>query len=326
MTTTAITGATGFVGGALTRELAQRGHDVVALARPGSDRSWLADVTVNWVTGDVSEPDGIPAAFLEADQVIHAAGMLGQHGVAEAAYYALHVGGVRNLLEAVRRSGRPSRVLLVSSPGVLGPISGQAAGEDAPLAPSNPYERSKAAAEQLAIGYGREGIDLVIGRPEFIYGPGDQHVLGLFRAIQKGTFFYVGGGVHFCHPTYIDDAVDGLLRCLQHGRSSEIYHIAGPRAVTFRELAETVAASLGVAPPRLSLPRPVAWLGAAVLEAASSVSGRRPPLTRTGVAFFSEDRRFSIEKAGREMGYRPEYELPRGVAETVSWYRQKGLL
>jgi nucleoside-diphosphate-sugar epimerase len=326
MTTTAITGATGFVGSALARALVQQGHDVVALTRAGSNRSRLGDVKVAWIPGDVTEAAGIPEEFLKADQVIHAAGMLGQAGVPEAAYHHLHAGGTLNVLEAVRTSGHAMRVLLVSSPGVLGPIGVEAADENQPLAPSNPYERSKAEAEQVARKYAEAGLDVVIGRPEFIYGPGDKHVLGLFRAIQKGTFFYTDRGRHFCHPTFIDDAVDGLVRVLQNGRAGEVYHIAGPRPVTFRELGETVAAALGVAAPRLSLPRPMAWLGAAALEAVGQVSRRQPPLTRTGVAFFSEDRRFSIEKARRELGYEPQYDLARGVVETVAWYREEGLL
>jgi nucleoside-diphosphate-sugar epimerase len=201
-----------------------------------------------------------------------------------------------------------------------------AADETAPLAPSNRYERSKAAAEGVAQTFIHHGRSVIIARPEFIYGPGDKHVLGLFKAIQSGTFFYVSGGGNSCHPTYIDDAVDGLLRCLQQGTPGETYHIAGPRPVTFRELGETIAAALGVRAPRLSLPKIVAWAGAGILEAAAHLVGREPPLSRSGVAFFSQDRRFSWEKARISLAYHARFSLAAGVGLTVAWYREQGLL
>jgi UDP-glucose 4-epimerase len=144
--------------------------------------------------------------------------------------------------------------------------------------------------------------------------------------VQRGLFFYVGNGRSVCHPTYIADAVDGLLRCLAQGRAGEIYHITGSHPVTFRELGETIAAAAGVRSPWLAVPKPLAWLGALALEGVAGLLGRTPPLSRTGIAFFSENRRFSWQKAQRELGYMPQFDLAAGVAETVAWYRQQGLL
>lgn len=326
MTNVVITGATGFVGRSLARALtAEDGIKVYGLARPSSNRQRLAPLPITWIEGDVTIPANLNDVFKTADWVIHAAGMLGQAGVPEAAYHKLHVEGTRHVLAAAMASGRP-RVLYVSSPGVLGPIRGEAAGETAPLAPSNPYERSKAAAEQVAQQFAAAGLPVVIARPEFIYGPGDLHVLGLFRAVQHGTFFYVGSGRCTCHPTFIEDAIEGMIRCLRNGRCGEIYHITGPRPVTFRELATTIAAALHVRPPWLTVPRPLAWLGAATLERLAYIIGREPPLSRTGVAFFSENRRFSWQKAHRQLGYRPRFDLETGIQKTVDWYQKEGLL
>lgn len=323
MTTVAITGATGFLGGALARALVTQGASIIALARQGSDRTALADLDVTWVTGDITDPASLQNAFAGADWLVHAAGMLGQAGVPEEMYQHLHVQGTANVLA---EAGHCRRVLHISSPGVLGPIAGPPADETVALAPSNPYERSKAQSETLALEAARNGLPLIVARPEFVYGPGDRHVLGLFQAIQRGRFFYIAGGRHTCHPTFVKDVVDGLLRCLRSGRPGEIYHLTGPRPVTFRELGQVLAAELGAAPPRWSLPRPLAWLGAAALEVAGGLLGFRPPLSRTGVAFFSEDRRFSWEKAHRELGYQPAFDLSAGIAHTVAWYRQQGWL
>lgn len=320
-----VTGATGFVGGALVRALLDEGHEVVGVKRPSSSPPTLQSPNLTWVTGDIIDPASLHGVFDGADWLVHAAGMLGQAGVPERAYFELHEQGANNVLTEAKKAG-VGRVLYVSSPGVLGPISGPPADETAPLAPSNPYERSKAAAEQVAQTYAGAGLPLIIARPEFIYGPTDLHVLGLFRAVRDGRFFTINGGHHTCHPTYIDDAVTGLLLALQNGRSGQIYHITGPKPVTFRELGQTLAAALGVPAPRLNLPRGLAWLGAAGLELGLGLINKPPPLSRTGVAFFSEDRRFSWQKAHHELGYTPQFDLERGAVETVAWYRENGLI
>lgn len=321
----AVTGATGFVGGALVRALLAQGHTVVALARPSSQRAQLAHLDIVWETGDVTDRDSLRGKFAGVDWLIHAAGMLGAAGVPERAYHQLHEQGTNNVL-AEAETAVIKRILYVSSPGVLGPISGSPAEETAVLAPSNPYERSKAAAEQVAQVYAKAGLPVIIARPEFIYGPGDTHVLGLFQAVGDGKFFYIDGGKHLCHPTFIEDAAAGMLLALEKGRFGEIYHITGPEAVTFREFGETIAAELGVAPPKLSLPKPVALWGALGLEMLGKVAGKRPPLSRTGVAFFSETRSFSWQKAQAELGYTPQFDLKSGIAETVAWYRENDLL
>lgn len=320
-----VTGATGFVGGALVRALVARGDEVTAVARPSADRTVLADVPVRWVTGDVTQPDSLAGQFAGADALIHAAGMLGQAGVHEAAYTQLNVEGTRYVLAEAARVGI-GRVVHVGSPGVLGPIVGPPATEEAPLAPSNVYERSKAEAERIVLKAAEAGLPVVIVRPEFVYGVGDLHVLGLFRTVQRGLFFYVNGGRALCHPTYIGDAVAGTLLALDSGRVGQIYHLCGPQPVTFRELGEALADGLGVRRPWLSVPRPLAWGGAAVLEGVGKVLGVRPPIGRAGIEFFSDSRHFSFAKAHRELGYTPETTLAQGVAQTIAWYREKGLL
>jgi nucleoside-diphosphate-sugar epimerase len=198
--------------------------------------------------------------------------------------------------------------------------------EDAPYGPANPYGRSKAAAERVALEFASRGLPLVICRPGFVYGPGDRHVLGLFRAVRRGRFFYIDGGRHFCHPTFVADAVAGMLLCLRGGRSGGIYPISGPRPVTFRELGETIATALGVRPPWMSVPRRSAMLAVIGFEALGRVSGWKPPLSRTGVAFFGKDALYSWQRGHDELGYTPEYDLATGVARTIAWYRQQAWL
>ncbi|MFO7662041.1 MAG: NAD-dependent epimerase/dehydratase family protein [Chloroflexota bacterium] len=331
-----ITGATGFVGGAIARRLAGEGIDVQVLIRPTTDLGRLSSYAVTRQAGDITDPATLTYAFDGADWVIHAAGMLGQAGVAEETYIQVNAEGTRNVLAAVaeaRDAGRTPenlRVLHVGSAGVLGPLrrgdQETLFDETMPTAPSNAYERSKTLAENYAREFALSGLPVIIARPEFGYGPSDTHVLGLFQAIQRGVFFYIGGGQNTCHPTYVDDMVDGLELCLRQGRPGETYQITGPRPVTFRGLAETIARELGVRPPWLRIPRPLALAGVAGLEAAGNLMGRTMPLSRTAVAFFSESRRFSYVKAHRELDYTPQVDLEAGVARTVDWYRAEGML
>jgi nucleoside-diphosphate-sugar epimerase len=324
-----ITGATGFIGSALARELVARGERVRALARPTSDLSRLRGLEVEIVRGDVLEPDSLPLALGGARVVYHLAGKLGAYGVPEETYHRLHVQGTCNVLRAC--AGREvERLVYGSSPGMLGALDpgDPPHVEDAPHRPTGAYERSKSAAENAALPLAEElGVPLVIARPEFVYGPGDTHVLGLFGAIQNGTFFYIGPGDCLCHPTYVDDVVAGLLACASpRARVLEAYHLAGPRAVTIREWAEAIAAALGARDPRLHLPAPLVRAGAWAAEWAGKVAGLRPPLSREGVRFFTESRAFSVEKAERELKWTPRVGIEEGTRRAVRWYRKEGLL
>lgn len=317
-----ITGATGFLGGALARALAARGAEVHALRRRSS-REPAGGLPVTWHVGDVTEPGSLPGFLRGAAWIVHAAGRLGAAGVPEAAYQAANVAGTRHVLDAALEVAPRARVLHLSSAGVLGPTAAEA-GEDAPLRPTNGYERSKAAGEELARGHARRGLAVVIARPGFIYGPGDRHVLKLFQAIGRRRFFLLDGGRCRCQPTYVDDAVSGMLACLASGRPGEAYHLVGPRAVSFRQLADAIAGALAVPRPALSLPRWPVLLAAGGLELAGRVTGRPPPLTMNGVRFFSQHRVVSTRKAREELGWAPLLDVADGARRTVDWYRAQG--
>ena len=149
-----LTGATGFIGGAVARRLADEGVAVHALTRPGADRTRLAGRPIVFHDGDFTDPADLVGLFDGATWVIHAAGMLGRAGVSEAEYRRVNAEGARVFLAAAAeatRAGRTTadlRVLHVSTAGVLGPIRVEQADnlrydECAAPAPSNAYERSK---------------------------------------------------------------------------------------------------------------------------------------------------------------------------------------
>jgi nucleoside-diphosphate-sugar epimerase len=325
-----VTGATGFLGGSLVRALTARGDRVRALVREGSSPAATAELEglgVACAEGDVLAPESLVEAMKGVGALIHCAGKLGRAGATDREYQRIHVDGTVHVLDAARAAG-VARVMHVSSPGILGPIRGADATEDAPYNPTNVYERAKAASERAVLARERaHGAQAVIVRPEFVYGPHDLHVFRLVRSIQRGRFFYIGRGDAICHPTFVDDAVSGMLAAFDRAPLGRTFHIAGPRPVTIRELVESFALALGVTPPRLHVPEVAVRLGLRGLRPIAKQLLRRDlPIDESGVDFFTMDRHFSCQRAKDELGWTPQVDVAEGAREAVAWYKQRGLL
>lgn len=327
-----VTGGTGFLGQALVRALRARHTQVRVLvrphhcARPGSPAHTLATLGAELVTGDVLNAASLPPALANISTVLHLAGRLLVAGVAEETYARLHIDGTRNLLDACAHTPTLRRIVHVSTTGVLGPTGSTPAAEDAPLRPATIYERTKAAGERLARDYAAQhALPLCVVRPALVYGPGDLHLLGWFRAIQRGYYRVVGTGDSLLHPIYIDDLVDGLLRAMQRPAHGQVYHLIGERAVPIRELAAAIAAALGKRLPRGHMPLPLARAAAWLLEALP-LPPERLPLTRSRLAFMTESRAYSGEHTRRNLGFVPHTDLTNGLQRTVAWYHREGLL
>jgi nucleoside-diphosphate-sugar epimerase len=322
-----VTGGAGFLGSAIARALLDRGdpRPVRVMVRGTKPQARLRGLDVEIVPGDVTGPTAeLETAFAGVDEVFHAAGRLGGGGATALDLHRVHVEGTVNVVRAASRA-RVRRVTYLSSPGLLGP-SDSLLDEDAPAAPSNAYERSKADAEAALRALAEHvRTEVVLVRPEFVYGPGDTHVLRLFQAIRARRFVLVSGGRAFCHPTFVSDAVSGILAASDRGVAWRTYHVAGPRPVTIAELATTFGEAVGVV-PRLSAPAWLMYTLAATGEAVLPRMGLTPPLTRSAVDFFARSRMFSTRRAAEELGWRPRVDLAQGVDAAVAWYRKHGLL
>ena len=195
------------------------------------------------------------------------------------------------------------------------------AAEDAPFAPTDPYEASKLEGEQLALkAYQEQGLPVSVVRPAFVYGPGDLHLLGFFAAIQKGLFRVIDGGKALLHPVYVNDLTAALLLCAERpqalGRS---YNIAGERHVTVRELATAIAHALDRELPAGSIPLWLANLASDIFAVMPGMKGEYAPLTRSRVKFLTNSRIYDSSRAKSELGYVPEVELTEGMKLTAAW-------
>jgi len=319
----ALTGATGYTGGRLLAALVERGDQVSAMARPTSHASFPAPVRL--VEGDLSDPRALERLVEGADAVIHVAAVYRTAGHPDSYYREVNVLGTERLLEAASRAG-VRRFVHTSTVGVHGDILHPPADEDAPIAPGDVYQATKAEAEALALDFGRRhGLPVAVVRPGAIYGPGETRLLKLFRAIARGHYAIVGSGRAFYHPVFIDDLVAGFLLALEHpAAAGQAFIVAGPRYVTQTELAETIARhTQGRVLPFHVPAAPLRW-AAALCEAACVPLGLEPPIHRRRVEFWTKSRAFSIEKARRLLGYAPAVDLDPGVARTAAWYRQAG--
>ena len=321
-----VTGATGFLGAPLVRRLLAEGARVRVLARSATKAEPLRAQGADLAVGEITDRDAVRAALDDVAVVYHLAGRLFMPGVPAADYYTTHVEGTRTLLSACRARPRLERVVHCSTTGVLGATGDYAVDEAAPYGPTNAYEETKAEAEVLVRASARS-LPAVIVRPGLVYGPGDLHLLGFFRAIQRRQFRPIGRRSVWLHPIYIDDMTEALLRCGQHPRAvGECFHIAGSEPVTIARLAATIAMAVGVAPPRGTIPLAVARAVAAVGDVLPARLRSAAPLTRNRLDFLTHSRVYNVAKARQVLDFAATTDLPTGIAHSVAWYRRHGYL
>ena len=328
-TTVLVTGGTGFLGASLVRRLLADGARVRVLARSGARGKPLADLGAEIVAGDITDRSAVRAALDGVAVVHHLAGPLLVPGIPAAEYRRAHVTGTKVLLACcleARETGF-ERLVHCSTTGVLGVTGERPAREDAPFRPTNAYESAKAEAE-LAVRHGwLDGAAVVIARPGLVYGPGDHHLLPFYRSVLRGRFRPIGRRDAWLHPIYIDDMIEALVRCGEHkAAAGECFHLAGTEPVPIAKLAAVIARAEGTRLPPGHIPVPVARAVAGAGDRLPAGVRRLAPLTRSRLDFLTHSRVYDVTKAERLLGFAAATSLPTGVARTVTWYRQQGLL
>lgn len=325
--TTLVTGATGFLGQNLTRRLLSEGRPVRILARDAAAAQPLVAAGAELSQGTINDPDALDRALSGVTTVYHLVGKLFIPGTPASEYQATHVDGTRNLLERCQAAGSVTRFVHCSTTGVLGVTGAHPMGEEAPYNPTNAYEATKLGAELLVRERIAEGFPAAIVRPGLVYGPGDLHLLGFFRSIQRGLFRPIGRQPVLLHPIYIDDLTEGMIRCGVDPRAvGECFHFAGREPASLAELASTIADAVGAHAPRGYIPMvaasALAFAGDMLPPSVRSLA----PLTRSRLDFLTNSRVYVVEKARRLLDFSADTPLRDGIKRTAAWYGEHGYL
>jgi len=314
-----VTGATGKIGNAVARRLAERGDQVVALVRdPTKARELLPD-GIEVAQGDVTDRDSVLRAAEGVEATFNCMGLFEQWFADPGIFDRVNAEGARNVISAAREAGA-RRVVHTSTIDVFhaerhGTVSEAGVAD---YQKGTVYERSKQRAEDLALQEASRGVEVVIANPAGVYGPGPWQATGIDGALRDA----IRGRLPACPPggmtfVYMDDVAAGHLAAFDRGKPGERYILADGYA-TFRELlARAVAeAGRGRVPP--TLPVPLARGLARAGEAVSRII-RRPPLLGTGqLHFMLWQARADSSKARSKLGveFTP---LEEGVRRTVRW-------
>jgi nucleoside-diphosphate-sugar epimerase len=276
-----VTGASGMLGGAVARQLADRGDEVVVLQRRPSGLAGVSEVL-----GNVTDPAAVRAAARGATAVVHLAAKVSVTG-AWREFETVNIGGTRAVLDAARATG-VHRFVQVSSPSVahLGRALVGAGNDPAdPVHSRGHYARSKAAAELLALAADGSDLAVVAIRPHLVWGPGDtQLVARIVQRARAGRLALIDHGAALIDTTYVTNAADAIVAALDRapqarGRALVVSN-GQPRTVA--ELVTRICHAAGVARPRLRVPYPVAVAGGGVAEFVWTALRRTddPPITR----------------------------------------------
>lgn len=324
-----VTGGTGFVGSHLVRRLLAQGHQVTALDKnPGLFDDELRALGAYLTTGSVTEAHVVDRVVSGCDLVYHLASPFGDILQPDEVYWDIEVNGTRNVLQSAERH-RVRRVVHCSTQGVHGSLVQTPGDENSPMAPRDYYCHSKVEGEGVCQEFMKRGLDVVIVRPTSVYGPGDiRGWLSLYRMVASGWFPMVGDGETLNHPVYVENLVDlfELAATVPEARG-RTYLAGDDHPVTLTELVRGVGKAVGAEVRILRWP----WYGlalacAAGVERISRALGKKPPVFRRRLSWYMTNRAFRIDRARRELGYRPRVSLSDGLARTAAWYRSSGYL
>jgi dihydroflavonol-4-reductase len=327
-----VTGASGFIGANLARQLAAQGHGVKALVRAGSDARGLAGLDCDRVTGDISQRAVMEKAMRGCDWCFHVAASYHLWLRDYAPMYAANVGGTRNVLEAAMSAGC-RRIVYTSTVGCIG-LPREENGRVAPTDESTPvseaqmsnhYKRSKWQAEVVARELAAKGAPVVIVNPSAPIGPWDVRptptgkiVLDFLRRKMPA---YLDTGLNWVH---VRDVSAGHILAAEKGRVGERYILGHAEGNwTMKQALDVLAELTGIPAPKFRVPHAVALAAAHFDEAVSAITGREPKAPLAGVRMARYKMFFNPAKAVRELNL-PQTPPREAFADAVKWFRDTG--
>ncbi len=318
-----VTGATGFVGGAVARALVRSGVDVRVLARPESDLHNLEGLPVERVAGDMRDPASLRKALTGCQHLYHVAAHYALWAKNPSIFYDINVTGTKNLLEAARAAGI-ERTVYCSTIGAIGlPPEGGLGTETTPVSldqMAGHYKRSKYLAEQEVLKLAKDGVPVVIVNPSAPVGAGDVKPTPTGQVIvdfMKGRMpAYIETGMNIVD---VDDVAAGHLLAMQKGRQGERY-ILGCKNLMLREVFQILSTLTGTKAPSIKLPRLAILPLAYANQWIANLTGIPPRIPLEGVRMAKYKMHYDCSKAIRELGI-PQTPPEVPLEKAVRWFR-----
>ncbi len=323
-----VTGASGFIGHCLSEKLRQEGYNLVAAVRNVKKLKDIKNLFSEVRVVDFRKKDTIKNVTRDVDSVIHLAAHFKFHTEWRLLYETNFL-GTKHLVEDAAKH-KVEKFIYTSSTEAIGPVENIPATEDTPCNPSYDYGKSKLITEQYLKEKMKEGFPATIIRPTGVYGPRDKYVsYQTIKAINNGKLsFLPGKGDKYIQFTYVEDVVQGFVKALENEKSTgETYIISSDDYYTYKEAFQVIASILKVKPPEKTIPVWLATFIVGIIEYINRLKGVEDfVMHRSVVRDMQTNRVYSNEKAKKELGYKPLYNLRKGMQKTIQWYRQRNLL
>lgn len=310
-----LTGGSGFIGGAVLRLLGGT-HEFVCMSRSDESDAKIREAGGTPVRSSLGEVSIEQLESVEA--VIHAAAYVEDWGPWQT-FWNMNVEATKQLLEVSLKAGVKRFVHIGTEAALFTGQHMRNIDETYPYALHSPfpYSRTKAFAEMAVLSANQPGtFETVSVRPRFVWGPGDTTLLpALAEMVEKGSFVWIGGGRARTSTSYIDNVVEGIRLALEKGRGGEAYFITDDEVTTMRGIITGMAAAEGLTLPDKSAPAFVVTALAYVTEkfARLTHSKKGPPITRFAANIMARDCILNIDKAKRELGYKPLVSVAEGL-------------
>jgi len=316
-----VTGASGYIGCNLVLKMSEKGMKTRALVRKTSNIQRLLGLkNVEICYGDITDFSSLEQAVKGCQVVFHTAALINDWGYYQK-FYKVNYLGTWNILQASIKE-KVKRFIHISSIGALNLKGRGIIREDHPYGHfTSSYFRSKAEAEKLVRKYS-DVIPAVIIRPPAVYGPEDFLLSGKASNLaRKKLLFVIERGKGIFPHLYIDNLIQAILLAAQkEGAGGEIFNITDGVDTSALEFFNHFNHTVGKGDINLSLPYPLAWILAFLLDIYSKLTGRPPLLSWTALEFLTLKCRFDISKAREKLGYRPTISLKEGMKRVKLWW------
>jgi dihydroflavonol-4-reductase len=325
--TTLVTGAAGFLGSHVARQLVARGDEVRVLVRASSTNRAIADLSLEYVTGDLRDAASLDRAMKGAKRVFHVAADYRLWAKRSQDIYDSNVGGTKNLLDAAKRAG-VEQLIYTSTVATIAVDRPQHPNEstDAKLEEMvGHYKRSKWLAEKEALSAAKNGLPVIVAMPTTPVGPWDwkptptgKIILDFLNGKMPG---YVETGLNFVG---VEECAAGHLLIADKGKVGERYLLGGEN-LTLKHMLDLLAKITGLSAPKLKIPHGLA-LGVAYANTAfSRLVGREPAIPVEGVKIARHMMFVDCTRAQRELGFKAG-PIAAALERAVRWYEANGYI